>query len=244
MGDFQVPTIKDEAHSFFGSVITFDGKPHDIFQHMKDKLKTGLDRIDESKIRNEYKLVTYRDYFLPSLRFSLTVHEITKTDLNTLNQIADNYLKRWCGLPPCTTKAVLHMTQGLGIKSLVHMYKECQSTAYVSSMLKADPKVKNCLTSKRNRELSWSRKFSVVNYAHNLFTQAQKDIPPNLNTQQTIKSVKSMVKKSIAKEMQDLWNDKLSTLVQQGNMAEEDSNITWKSIIHNLPRKVLRFGFN
>ncbi len=152
------------------------------------------------------------------------------------------------GLPPSATNAALHMPEGLGIKSLTHLYKECHSIAYVSSMIKADKKVKNCLESKRLRELSWKKKFSITNYAHNLLTQAQNDIQPQLNAKQTLKTVKSKVKTSIAQEIKELWNDKLSTLVKQGNLlkllAEEKSNITWKSIIHNLPRKVLKFGLN
>ncbi len=93
IGDFEIPTIKDEPHSFFGSIITYNGKPQDTFLYLKDKLISGLNQIQDSKIRDEYKLSVYKDYFLPSLRFSLTVHELTKSHLNTLNQISDKYLK-------------------------------------------------------------------------------------------------------------------------------------------------------
>ena len=248
IGDFEIPTIKDEPHSFFGSIITYSGKSQDTFLYLKDKLVSGLNRIQDSKIRNEYKLSIYKDYFLPSLRFSLTVHEITKTHLNTLNQISDNYLKKWCGLPPSATNAVLHMSESLGIKSIDHIYKESHCSAYASSMIKADAKVQNCLKSKYIRELSWKRKFSTVVYAENMFKKAQSEIPPAVNPTDNLKTVKQKIKLSIAKEIQMLWNDKLETLVHQGNLlkliSEENSNITWKAIIHNLPRKLLRFGLN
>lgn len=248
LGDFNVPTIRDEPHSFFGSIITFDGKSQDTFQHIRNKLSSGLNMIDKSHIRNEYKIKVYRDYFLPSLRFSLTVHEITKTNVNTLNQISNNYLKTWCGLPKCATNAVINMPQGLGIKSLDHLYKECHSTMYASSMIKADFKVKNCLNEKRMREQSWKHKFSVINYAHNLLESTQKQNPQLSNSSKSLKIIKSQIKKSIAQEIQDSWESKVKTLVLQGNMlslmAEEKSNITWKSIIYNLPRKVLKFGLN
>ncbi len=248
IGDFEIPTIKDEPHSFFGSIITYSGKSQETFLYLKDKLTSGLNRIQDSKIRNEYKLSIYKDYFLPSLRFSLTVHDITKTQLNTLNQITDNYLKKWCGLPPSATNAVLHMSEGLGIKSIDHMYKESHCNAYASSMVKADVKVRNCLKSQYTRELSWKRKFSTIVYAENMYQKAQSEIPPATNPIDNLKIVKQKIKFSIAKEIHTLWISKIETLVLQGNllklMSEENSNITWKSIIHNLPRKLLRFGLN
>ncbi len=65
---------------------------------------------------------------------------------------------------------------------------------------------------------------------------------------QTLKQVKIKIKQSIALEIQEQWETKIKTLTMQGNMlqlmAEEKSNVTWKSIIHNMPRKVLKFGLN
>ena len=67
LGDFEILTIKDEPHNFFGSIITYNEKTQDTFLHLKDKIVSGLHRIQDPKIRYEYKLSVYKGYFLPSL---------------------------------------------------------------------------------------------------------------------------------------------------------------------------------
>ncbi len=66
-------------------------------------------------MRDEYKFNVYTDYLLPSVRSSLTVHDITKSGLNTLDQTVDKYVKIWYGLSKGATNAVLHSKSGLGI---------------------------------------------------------------------------------------------------------------------------------
>ena len=43
-----------------------------------------------------------------------------------------------------------------------------------------------------------------------------------------------------------LWNEKVKKLVMQGDfinlLAEENENVTWKSLIYNLPKGILPFA--
>ena len=61
-------------------------------------------------------------------------------------------------------------------------------------------------------------------------------------------STKSVVKKSIKEEIQSTWNNHIKSLIVQGKFLDllsmEKSDITWKSIMYNLPRGVLKFAIN
>ena len=52
--------------------------------------------------------------------------------------------------------------------------------------------------------------------------------------------------KSVKEETLLNWNNKVKTLTFQGDfinlLIEEESNITWKSIINNIPKGVLSFA--
>ena len=56
----------------------------DIFKYMHASIKSTLDNINNSLIRDEYMLKVYSQYFILAVRFKLTVHEITNTNLTKL----------------------------------------------------------------------------------------------------------------------------------------------------------------
>ena len=57
---------------------------------------------------------------------------------------------------------------------------------------------------------------------------------------------KKEIRKSIQEETTVAWNNKVKQLTIQGEFAkfliEEESNVTWKSIINNIPKRVLSFA--
>jgi hypothetical protein len=50
-------------------------------------------------VRNEYKLWMYKEYLLPSKCFLLTVHNLTKTQLKTLDTLTESILRNGQGSP-------------------------------------------------------------------------------------------------------------------------------------------------
>ena len=58
-----------------------------------------------------------------------------------------------------------------------------------------------------------------------------------------INKAKTEIKKSIQEETTNTWNNKVKKLTIQGEFAslliEEETNITWKSTINNIPKGVL-----
>jgi hypothetical protein len=169
-----ISTLQDKPHKFLGSQITFTNNQRDILNHIRHHFVIKLDRLDNLLIRDEHKTAILRDYLLPSSRFILTVHELSKTSLNILDAICHRYMKSWTGLKRSTTPAILHLDQTTAIPSITYLYQQCQTNAYTSSRLKADRTVNAALDSKLAREQTWTRKFSTTCYADNQLKSAQK----------------------------------------------------------------------
>ena len=117
-------------------------------------------------IRNEYKVWIYKNYFVPSIRFLLTVHKITHTDLQTLDRLVHKYSKHWVGLPNCSTNLVFHMKGAMDIPSITTLYQEVQCLNYTAMRIKGDSTLNTALDSAVERESQLVRKKSIVVYAH------------------------------------------------------------------------------
>ncbi len=141
LNDSIIQSIANSPEKFLGSHITFSGKQSEIFKFIMDSIADTLENIDKSLIREEYKMSIYTRYVIPALRFKLTVHDIMNTNLKVLDNMVDKQLKSWLHIPPSGTRAILHCKEGLNIKSISHLYRECHGISHTSSRLKADSTV-------------------------------------------------------------------------------------------------------
>ncbi len=242
LGDDILETLDKENHKFLGSTITFSNKQSDIYEVVLDFFQTRLERIDNLLIRDEYKVKLYDKYLLPASKFILTVHNLSATNLDRIDAVTTRFLKKWLHLPSSATPAVIHTSQVLSIKSIKHLYHECQTNAHISSRMKADAKVTNVLDSRLSREEEWSRKKSTIVACENNFQLAVES-----KNVAEINILKKEAKKNINQEMQDHWFNHLKGLVVQGSFltSEECSkDINYRSIIYDLPRNLLKFLTN
>ena len=243
LGENNVSSIKDDPHKFLGSHLSFSGKQQDVFDHVKDHFCTRLERIDKLLVRGEYKVKIYKNYLLPSCRFILTVHDLTKTHLHALDSIVHKYLKSWSGLAHSGATEMFHIPHLLDIKSVYQLYLESHATAHLSSRAKADPKVNIALDSRLEREGNWTRKFSTINYCQKAVDQVQHS-----NPDASQKQLKTALVKSIKDEVTETWYNHLKTLLVQGNMflisLQEKSDHLWKSYIYNVPKGIMKFMLN
>ena len=51
-----IPTIQEEEQKFLGRVLFFEGKSEDCFNLIKQKLEDKMTNLDNTLIRNEFKL--------------------------------------------------------------------------------------------------------------------------------------------------------------------------------------------
>ena len=84
-----VPSIAEEEQKFLGRVIFYSGKSKDCFDLLKTKIKEKVDNLDKTQVRPEFKLELYKIYILPSIRFLLTVHDLSHSHLLQLDGLAN-----------------------------------------------------------------------------------------------------------------------------------------------------------
>ena len=172
IGEHLVPSILHEEQKFLGKLQFFHGKSQNTFEHLRDTFKEKLDNIDNLLIRNEQKMWIYQHYFLPSIKFLLTVHEMTQTHVRELDAFTRVYLKRWSGLPPSATNLVLHMKVGLNINSIETLYHTCHSLTHSDMRIKGDRIVNATLDNAIQRESEWTQKKSTVIASEAVHTHA------------------------------------------------------------------------
>ena len=162
IGENRVPSISEEEQKFLGRVIFYTGKSAETFAYLKNTFTEKLDNIEKTLVRSEYKLWIYAKYFLPAIRFLLTVHDITATDLKILDRLTHKYMKKWAGLPRCATNGIFHLRNGLDIPSISTLYDMAHCVSHAATRLKGDPAVNHVLDCRVERESAWTRKKSVT----------------------------------------------------------------------------------
>ena len=140
----------------------FEGKSEDCFNLIKQKLEDKMKNLENTLIRNEYKLEIYGIYILPSIRFLLTVHDLRKTYLLKLDTFTDQFIKKWAGLPRCATTAIIHLQTGLNIKKISTLYTESHCISHCSTRLKGDKIFNSVLDNRLERESKLTRKQSIT----------------------------------------------------------------------------------
>ena len=214
-------------------------KSDDAFTFVRDKLLHTMKCINNSHVRNEFKLAVLTRYSLPALRYVLTVHDLTNTQLSALDGIVTKQIKEWLNIPAHgATPAILYSHDGLRFKTISELYKECHVLAHASSRSGADGKVQNALDSKVLRESEWSKKMSLCNAA---ICEDYAEKYKNANSKVT----KNEIKKKLCEEQAVFWRSKVEPLVFQGDFMKlvelEKGDLTWRSLIFNLPKGVLSF---
>ena len=247
-----IETVHKRPHKFLGSQITYSNSPKEFFKHFHDVLKKKLENINNAKVRGEHKLAVFEKYALPSMRFHLSIHDLHETHLNQLDNMTRKYIKQWLNFPTrgVTDVGIFHPYL-LKVKQPSQIYKEGHAGNLVLMKLKGDQTVNACIESKLKRESKWKKKSSTIvksNYLiANLVATNQIRTTTSATTRHNdIKSAKIVVRKSIQEEIKDTWNNKVHKLTMQGDftklLIEEQTSITWQSVIKHMPRNVLAFA--
>ena len=122
------------------------------FQIIKKRLEYCLENIDNTLIRDEYKLKIYSRYLASSFRYILTVCDIRLTHVKQLDLITDKFLKKWLRTPKSTTNSFFRHPDGLNIPSFESLCQEAKVGAIANILLRGDTFVKNSLERKISRE--------------------------------------------------------------------------------------------
>ena len=180
----------------------------------------------------------------------LTIHVLTETHLKLLNTLTDKAIKRWSGLPPSATNALIHMQEGLGVKSISELYTEVHSVSHTRTRLKGDPIVNSAINATIQRESDYTRKKSTCVAAETTFLKALEshtvlgEVPTfSGESAATLKynfdaKVSASVKSALSVERRSKWEEHVKTLAVQGHnlalAAAEKQDLVWKSFMFNI----------
>ena len=172
----ELKTLIEEPHKFLGQIITHKNSSQDHFDYLNNILKSKLENLDKSCVRNEYKIATYERYLITSLRYHFSIHTIHQTQLDKLDMLANKMLKKWAGIPArgCTNLSVFH-SHLMGIKSPSQLYLEGHAGNLLMCKLKADTNVLLAIDSQLSRESEWSRKSSTIVQCQDILDKVQEN---------------------------------------------------------------------
>lgn len=108
----------------------------------------------------------------------------------------------------------------------------------------ADSRVTHAVNAKISREQAFTRKSYGNVEANKTYNDTIEALPPEPEWN----SVKKALNKSLVADVSGKWSEHIHQLVMQGELLKlieaEQSDLTWRSCIYNLPHKVLKFAIN
>ncbi len=87
-----------------------------------------ISALDLFPLPKQDKVLLYKRFAIPKMRWVLTVQDLLPTALSRLNQQAEKYLKEWWHLPRATSRDALRLT--VGIPSLTDLANQGQLVKY------------------------------------------------------------------------------------------------------------------
>ena len=94
IGETEIRNIFQQEQKFLRKLLFPTCKLSDLFNYIKSEFETKLTNINALLIRDEYKVWIYIPYFIPSIRFLLTVHTISQNHLKKLATFTDKFVKK------------------------------------------------------------------------------------------------------------------------------------------------------
>ena len=239
-----IKTVHETPHKFLGATVTFNNTPKEYYDQFNKILTEELNNIDQSKVRGEHKVAIYERHALPSMRYHLSIHDIHKTHLDSLDKVARTYLKKWLNFPTrgVTDVGIFHPYL-LNVKQPSQLYHEGHASNMLLMRLRCDTTVNQCIDSKLERERLWTKKSSTAVKSDNITAPIVESAltarEQGFTHKQTITMSKRKVSKSIQEEVKEHWKDKIEHLTMQGDFAkmliEEKESVTWQSIARKVP---------
>ena len=209
-----------------------------IYDYIINKIKI----IDNHPINEEYKLKIIYKYLLPSCQYLLQVHEISNDLIERLDEELINNTKTLLQLPAPATPEIIFSNKGLKLPSFSHYHRICKANCITELVCSIDNKIQEVLNNKYNDEIDWKSpsQFSQL-YNECKLIESQCN---NENILLKKKEMKKLFKKKINDDEENRINQKLNTLIIQGNINQlDDIDIkSVQSILFNIPFHLTKFA--
>ncbi|XP_035669036.1 uncharacterized protein LOC118411108 [Branchiostoma floridae] len=259
IGNHPMDNIITSPFKFLGGYISASGSSGPVSDILKETIIGSntqhgiIMNVDASPVRGEYKCEMYRVYIQGAIRYLLTVHDVSRTQLHEISHSVTQYLKKWANMKKSSDPGIIYHSQGLGLSSVQQLYMQQHANVMATVLTSGDDSVRNALDAKVERESAFTRKstgtmecFTIAEQS--LTTLRDDDTHDQANSQQTKKKLCQAIKARLQKDNDSKIEEHSSTLKVQGRWTElveiEQTDIRWRSSLYNAPRGVFEFALN
>ena len=138
----RIPFLGSKSTSFLWLTVNATLSTDSIKEQLQLKLERYLNLTDQSPLSRQQKLRIYKEAICPRLSWLLSLVDLPLTWIErTLEPLAIEMLKKWCGLSRPADPSRIFFTKtngGLGIPSLTICYKKAQISRYSQLMTSKD----------------------------------------------------------------------------------------------------------
>ena len=243
LGGQSIPFIGEAPIKFLGSIIQVPLNTNAIRGQLFDKLKKMLQKVDETPVTRQQKLLLYRAGICPRISWDLAVNEFPLTWVTSvLEAQATKYLKKWSGLAKSADPSRLYLPKaqgGLGLPSISLIYKKQQVSQACQLLSSRDPVVRHVASLEIQREEALQRpKLKPMLIARDALSE-----DPGASRS----GLKNRASKAVVAKDTEMRINHARSLEHQGDVhraADEEASSIWASTITSLPSEQLKFALN
>ena len=128
-----------------GRLYTADLSDRQMGKLAKQQLAEGLAKIEQSHLPGKYKVWCYQHTLYHRVMWPLKICEIPSSEVSRMDSLANNYIRKWLGLPRCLSDAGLfgwNMLE-LPMKSISLGYKQEKACLVLELKDSADQLIKS-----------------------------------------------------------------------------------------------------
>ena len=240
-----IPTADKKDLVILGMFIPAHGGLKEIGERVVSNVTSSLQKIENCKVRTEIKAEIFSKFYVPSLQYLLTVHNLGASHHNRLSgrgtstiekidALQLRYLRNWLKIPKSATRSVF-TSAVFNFEPISRLAERARAGAHARMREKADPNVQAVLDAKIARE--HELKFDSVRHsarAEAVYERAKSE-NPQLSGKKLVDTVKDIVNSEHEKAVLDF----LAGKEVQGKFADiiklQRQDPFYRSVMYDLP---------
>ncbi|CAM4420094.1 unnamed protein product [Leuciscus chuanchicus] len=141
----KIPILAEQPVWSLGKLYTADLSDKHMANTVMPQLTEGLTRIDKSHLPGKFKIWSYQFTLYRRLMWPLKICEITTSTVQKMDSKANNYIRKWLGLPRSLSTVGLFGRNALQLplRSILLGYRQEKARLVLELRNSSDPSVQN-----------------------------------------------------------------------------------------------------
>ena len=205
---------------FLGSMVYPKHQKSQAACHLEEKLSSLMRQIDQLPLRGTYKAQIYSKYVSACMRFELSVHDISQSNLQGLDVTVNKFIRRWFKLPKSTHIGFVLHSKGLDIPQPSELYLVGHASVLIGAN-QQDAILQDAMEDKSLHPSNSALQQDIIDLAAESTTKAElKSVASAIKDSQVESRARGCAKQGCAVELLDvmdcdqLWNACLVGLSQ------------------------------